>query len=305
MSERLRANLLFALLCWTWGSTWLAIKIGLNGVPPVVGASLRMSCSGILLLLLATALNLRWPKGRVFVAQIVIQGTGQFGLNFALVYWAEQTVPSGLASVLFAISPIVTGVLAALLFRIEQFSLRGMVGLIVGLFGVAVIYWSEVIKAAHAPPLGVAAVLCASVLVSLASICAKRWSEGIPPLAMAAPGQLFGGVLLASVAFFTERGQPVAFAPTSLASIAYLAIVGSSIAFLAYFSLLANIQVTKLSLIGYVTPIVAVILGSLVLHEHLATRTFLGAAFVFAGIALMYQRTPLVELDVIADRSSA
>jgi drug/metabolite transporter (DMT)-like permease len=291
VTKRLEANLLFALLCWIWGSTWLAIKVGLADVPPLVGASVRMTLSGVALLLVAYALRLEWPRRRSYWWQIPLQGTCQFGLNFALVYWAELTVPSGLAAVLFAISPLVTSLSATLIFRMERLTAANVIGLLVGLAGVGVIYWSEVLRAADVPALGVFAVLTASTIVSLASVAAKRFGEGIPPLALVAPGQLFGGLLLGAIALFTERGLPIHFTASAVGSIAYLAVLGSAVAFMAYFYLLRSIDVTRLSLLSYVTPVVAVTLGALVLHERLEVNAFIGAGLVFAGVWLMHHKT--------------
>ena len=286
------------MLCWTWGSTWVAIKFGLTGVPPFIGASIRMLGSGLILLALAAALRMKYPSGRAYLAQIAIQGIGQFGVNFALVYWAEQFVPSGLAAVVFSVSPLVTAVVAALLVPGERLNLANVVGLMLGFAGVAVIYWTEVVKVAHTPPLGILAILGASISVSVSSVIAKRWGSGISPLAMAGPGQLFGGVVLAVIASLTEWGRLPVLNATAVIATIYLATVGS-LAFLAYFYLMRSIPVTRLVLVTYVTPVVAVVLGGLLLAEQLASRTFFGALLIFAGVALMYRRTQVVGPEAV------
>lgn len=290
MSSRVQSGLLFIMLCWIWGSTWPAIRLGLNGVPPFLGCALRFLASGTLLVALAFALRIHWPRTRAFRAQILVQGALLFGVNYALVYWAEQSVPSGLAAVLFSIEPMMTAVFAALVFRIERFSFANVFGLVLGFAGVGVIYWSEVVKAAHAPALGVVAVTGAATLAAFASVFAKRFAQGISPLAIVAPGQLLGGLVLSVLAFLTERGAPVHFDALSLGCLAYLSIFGSAVAFMAYFYLLTTQSVTRLSLFNYITPIVAVILGALVVHEQLAAATFVGAGLVFGGVGLVNGR---------------
>lgn len=297
MSQRLRLNLLFAVLCWTWGSTWVAIRLGLEGVPPVLGACVRILGSSFLLLAIAAALRLRLPRSRSYLAQIAIQGTGQFGLNFALVYWAEQTVPSGLAAVVFSVTPLMTAAAAAFVAG-ERLNAANVAGLFVGLAGVVVVYWAEVVQIGGVPPLGIAAVLAAAALVSVASVIAKRWGGGIAPLAIAGPGQLFGGALLGVIAAATEWRQPVTASAAALGATLYLMIAGA-LAFLAYFYLLRSVAVTRLALITYITPVTAVVLGGFLLHERLAPSTFAGALLIFAGVALMYRRTQVVTPEAV------
>ncbi|MBV8668307.1 MAG: EamA family transporter, partial [Candidatus Eremiobacteraeota bacterium] len=208
----------------------------------------------------------------------------------ALIYWAEQTVPSGLAAVLFATLPIFTAVNAALIFRMEHLSLVNVAGLAVGFIGVVVIYWSEVIHAGHAPPLGVAALLLAVIGPAFATVFAKRFAHGISPLATVAPGQLIGGALLGVLALTIEHGRTIHFTPVSAGALAYLIVFGSCIVFLAYFTLLKRMPVTRLSVLTYITPVIAVILGMLVAHEELAVTTLPGAALVLAGVWLVNRR---------------
>jgi drug/metabolite transporter (DMT)-like permease len=219
-----------------------------------------------------------------------VQGSLLFCFQYALIYWAEQMVPSGLAAVLFATMPIITEIIASYIFKMEHLTPINVLGLLLGFCGVAVIYWSEVIKAAHAPALGVVALLIAPFAASFATVFAKRYARGISPLATVGPGQLLGGALLGIIALMAERAEPIRFTPISAGALAYLTIFGSSIAFLAYFTLMKSIAITRLSLLTYVTPVLAVVLGVLVAHERFAPATFLGAAIVFAGIWLVNVR---------------
>lgn len=287
MSQRLQNAILFVVVCWIWGSTWLAIRLGLQGVPAITSAAMRMTASGIILLLVATALREVWPRSRLYVLHIAIQGSLLFCLQYALIYWAEQTVPSGLAAVLFATVPIIVAINAAYVFKIERLSSVNVLGLALGLAGVIVIYWSEVIRAAHAPALGVGALLLAAVASSFASVFAKRYAHGISPLATVGPGQLLGGVLLWIIAWIADRGQAIRFTAVSAGALAYLVLFGSCIVFLGYFTLMKRMPITRLSLITYVIPVLAVILGTLVAHETIAPTTLAGALVVLAGVWLV------------------
>ena len=287
MSARLQTALLFIAVSWIWGSTWLAIRLGLQGVPPIIAAAIRMSASGVILVLIALALRQAWPRSRIYALHLLIQGSILFCFQYALIYWAEQTVPSGLAAVLFATLPLLTALSAAYVFKIERFTRANIAGLVIGFIGVVVIYWSEVIYAAHAPPLGVAALILAVIPASVALVFAKRYAHDIPPLATVGPGQLIGGSLLWIIAAVVDRGKPVHFTAVSAGSLAYLIVFGSCIVFLSYFTLLKRMPVTRLSLLAYITPVIAVILGNLVAHEVLAPTTLAGAGLVLAGVWLV------------------
>ena len=288
MNHSMRTSLLFALCCWIWGSTWLAIRLGLEGVPPFVGAGLRMVLAGVFLVGLAVVTRMPWPRSKMYIAYVIAQGASLFGIQYALVYWAEQTVPSGLVAVLFAVNPLLTSLVAALVFRIEAFTPINILGLISGFCGVAIIFWSEVINAAHAPAAGALAVLAASAIAAIASVVAKRYAHDLPPLAIVGPGQIVGGIVLGILALLTERGVAVHFTLVSSIAFLYLTIFGSAIAFLSYFTLVRTMSVTKLSLLTYITPVIAVLLGYFVAHEQLAPTTIVGAAIVFAGIGLVH-----------------
>jgi len=300
LSKRLANIVLFAIVLWIWGSTWLAIRLGLQGVPPVTGAAMRMLASGVILLMVAFALRTPWPRERIYLTHLAVQGSLLFCLQYALIYWAEQTVPSGLTAVLFASLPIWTALIATYGFKLEQLSGMNMIGLLVGICGVAVIYWSEVVKTAHIPPLGVMALLLAAASAAFASVFAKRFAHDIPPLATVGPGQLVGGILLVAIALIAERGKSIHFTPVSVGALAYLIIFGSAVVFLAYFTLMKNMTITRLSLLTYVIPVIAVVLGSLIAHERLTAFTFAGAALVIAGIWLVNARQPAAAAHPVA-----
>ncbi len=290
MSVKLKNAGLLAIVLFVWSSTWLAIRLGLQGVPPLAGAALRIFSSGIILSCVALALRTPFPRSRIYYAHLAVQGSLLFGWQYALIYWAEQKVPSGLAAVLFATVPIFTALISASIFNFERLRAINVVGLVVGFCGVALIYWSEVIKAANAPSIGIAALLAAAFGSAFATVFAKRFAHGIAPLATVAPGQLIGGLLLGMLALAFEHAKPIAFTAVSFGALAFLTIFGSSIVFLAYFTLLKTTPVTRLSLITYVTPVLAVALGIWVAHERFAPTTLLGAAVVLTGIWLVTSR---------------
>ena len=290
----LRTTVLFALMCWVWGSTWLAIRFGLEGVPPFVGAALRMAISGVLLIAAAAIMRTQWPRSKTYLLHVLIQGILLFGFQFSLVYWSEQTVPSGLVAVLFAVTPLLTSLLTTLVLRMERMTAVNVAGLFCGFCGVALIFWSEVVAAAHAPAAGLIAALGAPVCASISSVFAKRLSANVPPIATVGPGQFIGSIVLGALALATERTQAVHFTQTSVLALAYLIVFGNGVAFLTYFTLMRVMPVTRLNLLTYITPIVAVLLGVFFAGEQIAPTAILGAAVVFAGIGLVHVKPAVV-----------
>lgn len=287
LSPRVQANFDFILLCWIWGSTWLAIKVGLNGVPPATSAAARFIIAGILLLLVAALARRRWPSDSSFRLHIAVQGVA-LAIDYFLIYWAEQTVPSGLTAVLFATFPIFTGAIAGLVLRMERFNYVNTLGLIAGLVGLCVIFWSEVIVAARTPWQGMAAIVLGALIAAVSTTSIKRWGSDIPALLIAAPSQLLCGLLLGALALIVDRGHAIVVTPTVVASVAYLAVFGSAIAFVAYYQLLRLIPATRATMLNYVTPVVALILGAALAHERLDARTLIGALLILASIGLMH-----------------
>jgi drug/metabolite transporter (DMT)-like permease len=287
LSARAQANLDFIALCWIWGSTWLAIKIGLTNVPPATSAAIRFVIAGVLLFGIVLATRAKLPRSAHFSWLVAGQGA-QLAINYYLIYWAEQTVPSGLTAVLFAVFPIFTSAIAALIFRIERFGPVNVLGLALGVAGLCIIFWSEVLLAARTSWLGMTAVVLSALVAAFGTTTMKRWGHEFPPLAVAAPSQLACGVLLAGFALVVDRTRAIAFTPVAIGSIAYLAVFGSAVAFVSYYRLLRIVSATRAALLTYVTPIVAVVLGAVVAHETIGLRTLAGAALVFASIGLVH-----------------
>ena len=289
LSARAQANLDFIALCWIWGSTWLAIKLGLASMPPATSVALRFVIAGLLLFGIAIATRREMPRSARFVWLVVTQGV-QLAINYFLIYWAEQTVPSGLTAVLFASFPIFTSAIAALVFRMEAFGPVNALGLALGVTGLCVIFWSEVLLAARTPWRGMAAVVLSALIAAIGTTTMKRWGKDYSALTFAAPSQLACGLLLSGFALVVDRSATIVFTPVAIGSIAYLAVFGSAIAFVSYYRLLRLVPATRAALLTYVTPIVALVLGAIFAHETIGLRTLLGAALVFASIGLVNVR---------------
>lgn len=271
--------LAFALCCLIWGSTFLAIRIGTETVPPVWGAALRLALAAPALALLAWATRARWPRGPALQGAALF-GFFNYGVNLSLLYWGEQTVPSGIAAVFYATVPLSTALLAPL-FGVERLAARKVAAAVVAFLGVGVIFAGELTL--EVPLGGLLAVLAAATAAALSTIMLKRAprQDTIPANAIAAAVGL-PVCLAVSVALAESRELPPSAA--AWVPILYLVVAGSLGAYLLYTWLIKTWSVTNASYIGVVVPIVAVVLGAIVKQERPSALAFAGAGIVIAAV---------------------
>ncbi len=277
----------FALLTLVWGTTWAAIRIGLTGMPPFTGVSLRFLVAASVLFLLSPAMGVRYGGSAIEWRLWLINGALSFCVSYGVVYWSEQWIPSGLASVLFATFPLFVAILAHFALPAERLTTRAVAGILTGFGGVAVIF-SEDFSLLGGPRVAFASlVMLASPLVSaVASVAVKRWGRDIHPVSISAVPMAISAVVMGSVALVVERGREVRFDAVSVSALLYLALFGSALTFSLYYWLMRHITATRLSLIAYSTPVIAVAVGAVFMHEPVTVRTFAGSALVVAGVAL-------------------
>jgi drug/metabolite transporter (DMT)-like permease len=281
----------FLLLTAIWGTTWAAIRIGLAGVPPFTGVAVRFAIAGALLLALAPAFEVRLGRGRHEPALWLANGLLSFCISYSIVYWSEQYIPSGLAAVLFATYPLFVGALAHFLLPGERLRPIAVGGMLLGFAGVAVIFSDDLALLGGERVRYAALVMLVSPFASaLASVLVKRWGSGVPPLSLAAVPMLMTGVVMGVVAVAVERGRPIVLDAASVGAVLYLAILGSAVAFTVYYWLLARMPATRLALMSYLIPIVAVAVGALLFDEPLRPRLLAGSALVLAGVVVVSRR---------------
>jgi drug/metabolite transporter (DMT)-like permease len=256
-------------------------------MPPFTGVALRFSIASVALLLVGFLT--RVPLGRTSRERWLwlVNATLTFSISYGVVYWSEQWVPSGLTAVLFATYPLFVAVLAHFILPSERLTPKAAAGILLGFAGAAVIY-SEDLALLGGPRVGLAsAVVLVSPLVSaVASVAVKRWGQGIHPISLTAVPMGITGVVMGGVAAATERGRPVVWNGASVGALLYLAFFGSAVTFSLYYWLLSHVRATRLSLVAYTIPVVAVGVGIVFMGESLTGRVQIGSALVLAGVAL-------------------
>jgi drug/metabolite transporter (DMT)-like permease len=280
------------LLAWLalgliWGATWLFIKIGLADVPPFTFVAIRFFIAAVPLLVLLRVR--RTPLPRKVSDWVLTVGTGVLGfaIGYGLVYWGEQHISAGLTAILFTTYPLFGLVFAHFLVPGEPITVRRLVGVVLGIAGVALIFGEQLTLGSSGAVLGSLAVVVSAACAALSSVLIKARGGHLDAAFLTVAQILIGAIPLLVVGLLLE-GSPfdLRWTPMALVSLAYLAFFGSSLAFVLWYWLIRAIKVTTAQLLPFVNTLVAVILGALVLDEELGWRALAGGAAILLGLAV-------------------
>lgn len=265
-----------------WGSTWMAIKFGLDGVPPFYSAGLRFVIAAAVLWTMILISGKRRPlsaDGKKAVWASALLG---FAWNYPLVYWAETRVASGQVAVLASLSPILTAFFAAALGE-ERVGARHVIGAFVGMMGVCLLTWPERGFAA-ADPWGLLAAFLACAGSALNLILQTRWSRKEDAWTLNARAMSAGAVAILLLSFFFERDAAATWTARNVAALLYLSLAGSVTTFLLYYRLIRALPPSRVSLMSLLFPVVALFLGWAVLDEVPTPKGILGCALILGGV---------------------
>jgi len=278
---------LVALLCLIWGSTWLGIKIGLEDFPPFLSAGLRFVIASVVLFLIAKVQKARFPKDPSTCFRICVTAIFMYVATYILVYWGAQYISSGLASVLFSTHPFFVALFAHSILSAERFTLAKGMGLLLGVAGVLVIFSERLGLGPDLVLWGMVALVASAATSGYASVLVKRYLTELSPIVLTSMQMALAALIILSLGFLTEDMRAMRFTPSSVGSLLYLSLVGSALAFSLYYWLLKRMEATRLSLMAFVTPVVALFLGWATYGETINVGTILGTALVFVGIYIV------------------
>ena len=283
--------LIWLILCFIWGTTWIFIKIGLEDLPPIGFASARFILSVVILALLIKIQKIPLPKSAADWKLIFLTGILQFTVNYSTVFWSEQYISSGLAAVLQSMILIFGLILAWIFLPDEKITKLKIFAVILGIIGVGVIFIEQLQVNNLFAFLGCVAIVVGSYAAAQASILIKSKGSLIHPASLVF-GQMICGLPLIIIYSLVQEGNPLNYNWTwrAVICVIYLSIFGTIVAFWLYYWLLGKIESTKAMMISLVTPLIAVIIGAIVLGERLPTQTFLGGILILASIGLIVFR---------------
>lgn len=285
--DGLRVASAFGVLTFVWGTTWAAIRVGLEGLPPLWGVSIRFGLAGLLLLALVPVWRARIGTGRRESGLWIVNAVFAYGIPYVAVYRAEQSISSGLTAVLFATYPLFVALLAHAFLPGERLSPRSLAGIVTGFAGVAVLF-SDDVRGLFGPDARFAAALAvlAPLSASISSVSVKRWGAGVSPFSLTAVPMILTALALLPAAVAFEGAGAIALDARSGAALVYLAVFGTALTFVLWFWLLERRSASRLALVAYLTPVVAVFTGAAAFGEPVTPRMGAGAALVLAGVAL-------------------
>jgi drug/metabolite transporter (DMT)-like permease len=282
--------LAFAIIYFVWGSTFLAIRIGVHEVPPFLFAAMRFLIAGLVLYLWMLAQGERSPSIRqwmsVFLLALLI-----FVFDYGLLFWAEQRVPSGIAAVMMATIPVFMALAEIIFLRTQKLTFRLSVALLIGIGGVAVLM-SRSLNVGGAPidRAGAVALIFAAISWSISSTLTRKLPLPASKVMSSGSQMLAGGILL-TVAAATlgefRNFHPAVVSRAVWLSLLYLIVAGSILGFTAYVWLIHHQSPTKVGTYAYVNPVVAVLLGYFLGGEALGVRTVLGTLFVLVSVVVI------------------
>jgi len=284
-----RNVVVFVLTAVTLGSGFAAVKIGLTGVPPMLFATFRIGLSAVLLLAYTVyALDDRWPRTRNDVLGILVSGLLFIFLGNVFYFLGLQRTTSGVFAIILSFDPVLTITLGALLLSGEHISRLGLAGVVIALVGVGIVVQPDPSHFVSGNLAGEEYALLCATSIALGTV-AQRWSN--PDIGSAA--LTAWAMVLATPALFLVSlvaGESIsAVEPTTpvVGAILYLGIVSTAIAYTLYFTLISEVGAIRASLVQYAIPVVASLIGWLVLGENLPQEALLGYLVIFVGFALM------------------
>ena len=282
--------LLFVILGFMWGSSYLFIKIGVDaGLPPFTLITLRLLFGFLLLAAVVAIAREPLPRDPRTYGHLIVMGAVNIAIPFSLITWAELTVDSALAAILNAAVPLFVIVIAALFLRDERITANRLAGLVLGFIGVVILVGFDPAKLASGSLAGEIALIGSTISYACGAVYAKRNIHGLRPMIPAIFQVGFALAIVTVLAFLFERPLDVVsrITPEALFAVLWLGILGSGLAYLVFFRILGRWGATRTSMVAYLLPVFGIALGAFVLHEQIDARLVIGTALVIAGVALV------------------
>lgn len=272
----------------------MVIIYATEGVPLCTSAAVRFWIATALLMVVHLFRPIAFPRDWRTRLGILGLGVPHIGISYALVYWAEQHISSGLTAVIYVTYPCFVAAYSAWLFAQERWTVLKAAGLVLGIAGVCVVSFDENIVRGSVAIMGVLAALLSSAISSFVVVAIKRWYAHHDSVAITVLQLLAGAITLTLLALTFERGRTAEWTARVVAATLYLAVFGSAVAFFGFYWLLKRVESTVASMITFVFPPLAVVWGWLLKDEPVTKNLFVGGALVLMGVGLVVRSSTRV-----------
>jgi drug/metabolite transporter (DMT)-like permease len=285
---------ILVLLGSVWGASYLFIKVGGETISPLTFVMGRVGLAGITLLLIALARREKLPRWREPVWRwLLAMGVLNSVVPYTLITWGETRVSSGLAAILVGAMPLFTVLLAHWLTHDEKITSLKLAGILLGFGGVVVLFLPDLQSGTTFSLVGGLAILLAAVSYAYSAILARKHLQGFPHTTVALGQMISAFAILLPLSLAVDHPWTLHPSFPALASLLTLAVVGTALAYLMYYWLIENVGATRTSLVTYISPVIAVILGVIVLGETADWTTFVGLILIIVGVgAVTRKRAP-------------
>ena len=278
----------YAILCFIWGTTWIILKKSLiEGTPPFFGSGFRFFVSGIILWCIIFYKKERVPTHPLHIRLYIQFGIMNLTIAYGLTYWATQFIYSSLSSIIWAGFPLCVAVFTYFMLPNELFTKRKIISLLLGTLGVLLILKESLKFEGDHVGFGILMVMLAVVIAVYPNVYLKKHSEVVSSLHLNAVSQIMAGIILLFVSFIFEKDQQMVWSNYNIFALGYLTIFGSLIAWYIYFWLFPQISISQISYIAFFAPVLASILGWIILDERLSILAIFGGGFVILGAVLV------------------
>jgi len=284
LNESIKIVVGYIIITLLWGSTWLAIRIGLDSLTPMFAVGVRFFIASIFVYIIMKISKVKLQTDSLSIKLYLFLAFFSFIIPFSLVYWGEQFVPSGLASVIFAVFPFFVIIFSWLMLPDGSIGIYKSIGVLAGFVGITIIFWDDISLDFAEYSLGMIAILVSATIQGYVAVIIKKHGSKLNPLSMNFIPLLLTGIVLIPVGLLFENRESLVIDSKAVYSILYLAFFGTVITFTIYFWLMQKINVVILSLSTFLTPIIALILGAILLGEKFTTNHLLGSSLVLIGI---------------------
>lgn len=275
---------IYILLCLIWGTTWVGIKASLESLTPFMSAGIRFFVASLVIFLIMKLKGLKLQTDKLSVKLYLYMGFFSFIIPFGLVYWAQQFVPSGLSAVLFAVYPFFVAIFSYFRIPQEEIGLVKIAGIVIGFTGIVVIFSDSFGESISDYILGMLAIVLSGIMQANIAVTLKKSGGHLNSLSMNLTPMLLAGFFMTLFSFVMEDVSLNIFDLNAVLSVSYLAVMGSVVTFTSFYWLLKRVNVVILSLIAFITPIVALIAGWIFYNEQLTLRHLTGSGLVLIGL---------------------